>query len=515
MKKSAGAFIIFFVIMSSLLFLPGCGNTKSKSNSNSDEKYQPTWQSLSSHQTPEWLKDGKFGIYSHWGIYAVEAFGGNVTWYSYAVYHDTTSKPYKDFVKRFGKLTPNHGYKDLIPEFTASKFDANEWAKLFKESGAKFAGPVAEHHDGFAMWDTKYSDWNAAKMGPKQDVVGELAKAIKAQGLKFVTAFHHSENWRFFPTWDSTKDAGNPKYSGLYGHIHAKDDLYPNKEFLDEWYGKLQEVVDKYDPDFVWFDFALDLIREDYVKRFVTYYYNHAAAENKNVIISYKDHDLPPGVGLQDYELVQAAELTWSDWITDTSIDSIGSWGYVKDEGYKTVDNLVDNLVDRVSKNGYLLLNVGPKADGTIPEGAKEDLLGMGKWLKVNGEAIYGTRAWVKYGEGPTRLDRNGAFNEKSIKYTSKDIRFTTKGNVLYAIVLDWPGKDVFIKSLVPQPGDMYDYKYPGYYIFPDEIESISMLGSSEKLNWKLEKDGLRITTPTKKPCDYAYSFKIVLKESL
>ena len=510
MKKYILLSILFCSVVSLLVFSTGCRST-------SEKKYQPDWQSLSSHQTPEWLKDGKFGIYTHWGIYAVEAFGGNVTWYSYAVYHDTNSAPYKDFVKRFGRLTPNHGYKDLIPEFTASKFDANEWAKLFKESGAKFAGPVAEHHDGFAMWDTKYSDWNAAKMGPKQDVVGELAKAIKAQGLKFVTAFHHAENWRFFPTWDTTIDCGNPKYSGLYGPIHAKDDLYPNKQFLDEWYGKLQEVVDKYDPDFVWFDFALDLIREDYVKRFVTYYYNHAAAENKDVIISYKDHDLPPGVGLQDYELGQAAELTWSDWITDTSIDSIGSWGYVKDEGYKTVDNLVDNLVDRVSKNGYLLLNVGPMADGTIPEGAKEDLLGMGKWLKVNGEAIYGTRAWVKYGEGPTKLEKSGAFNEEGIKkYTSEDIRFTSKGNVLYAIVLDWPGKDVLIKSLVPlQRGNDDEDGYPGYYIYPNEVESISMLGAPGQLKWELEKEGLRINTPSEKPCNYAYVFKIVLKEEL
>jgi alpha-L-fucosidase len=423
----------------------------------------------------------------------------------------------QDFYTKYGMLTKDFGYKDLIPKFTAEKFNAEEWADLFAKSGAKFAGPVAEHHDGFAMWDTKYSDWNAAKMGPKRDVVGELEKAIKGKGMKYVTAFHHAANWFFFPTWDTTKDCSNPEYSGLYGPIH-EEGAVPNEEFLNEWYGKIIEVIDKYDPDFLWFDFALDIIKEDYVKDFVAYYYNKADERGKDVVISYKHHDLPPGVGLYDLELGQEPKLTHYEWITDTSIDDQGAWGYIPNLNYKPVNRLVDNLVDRVSKNGYLLMNVGPKWDGTIPEGAREGLLGMGKWLDVNGEAIYGTTSWTKYGEGPTGVqmgdEGDAMFNESDIVYTSKDIRFTVKGDNLYAIALDWPGDEILITSLVAvdEEEDEDVIEYPGYYIYPDEIASVTMLGDGKELDWELTSRGLKIKTPENKPCDHAYTFKIVRK---
>ncbi len=267
-EMSLGMLVLLFIICS-------CQQASGPEIKNSTEanRYEPTWESLKMHETPQWLRDAKFGIYTHWGIYCYTATRGNATWNVHAAYNSDESnlrpndygKSAQDFWEKFGKLTPEFGYKDLIPKFTAEKFDAEEWADLFARSGAKFAGPVAEHHDGFAMWDTEFSNWNSVNMGPKRDVVGELEKAIKAKGLKFVTAFHHAANWGWFPVWDSTKDCSNPEYSGLYGQIHEKGAV-PNKEFLDEWYGKLIEVVDKYDPDFMWFDFALDRIREDYVK---------------------------------------------------------------------------------------------------------------------------------------------------------------------------------------------------------------------------------------------------------
>lgn len=483
-------FKLFIIVTFLFLCLPGY----------SQKKYEPTWESLKKHETPKWLRDAKFGIYTHWGIYCYTATGGNATWNSNHAYRNPKSEDGKMFEEKFGKLTPEYGYKDLIPKFTAEKFDAEEWADLFARSGAKFAGPVAEHHDGFAMWNTKYSDWNAAKMGPRRDVVGELEKAIKAKNMKFVTAFHHAANWTFFPVWDKTKDCSNPEYSGLYGQIHKKGEPR-SKEFLDEWYGKLIEVVDNYEPDFVWFDFELDKIREDYVKDFVAYYYNHAEEKNKEVVITYKHHDLPTGVALLDLELGQEPELTHYEWITDTSIDDQGAWGYIEGLKYKSVNRLVDNLVDRISKNGYLLMNVGPKWDGTIPEGAKKGLLGIGKWLEINGEAIYGTTSWLKYGEGPSgvKLSKKGdaMFNESDIVYTDKDIRFTAKGDTLYAIALAWPGKNILIKSLAQN-------------IYPGEIASVSMLGAKEELNWKLHKGGLEIETPDTKPCEHAFTFKIV-----
>lgn len=483
-----------------------------------EKKYEADWASLRNHETPEWVRDGKFGIYTHWGIYCYSGTAGNVTWNSHLAYMDPESDWAKDFYRVHGELTPDFGYKDLIPGFTGEKFDAEEWADLFVKAGAKFAGPVAEHHDGFAMWDSKWSEWNAAKMGPKKDIVGELGKAIKGKGMKYVTAFHHAENWFFYPVWDKTKDCSNPAYTGLYGPIHEEGDV-PNEEFLDEWHGKLVEVVDKYDPDFVWFDFGLDIIKESYVKDFVAYYYNKAIERNKEVIISYKHHDLPPGVGLYDLELGQEDELTHYEWITDTSIEDGSTWGYLPDLEYKSVNTLVDNLVDRVSKNGYLLLNVGPKWDGTIPEGAKKSLLGMGEWLNVNGEAIYGTTVWSKSGEGPGE-------DEETWEFNAENIRFTVNGDSLYAIILDWPGESVMIKSLVRPAGEEaegarawgyvdldedLDDHVAGYYVYPDEIKSVTMLGDGNELEYELiANKGLKVQMPEKKPCEHAFVLKIV-----
>ena len=414
------------------------------------KKYEPTWESLREYkEVPKWLRDGKFGIYTHWGPYAVHAYGSNTTWYSFALYLDENSEARKHFEKTFGKLTPTFGYKDLIPKFTAEKFDADEWADLFAKSGAKFAGPVAEHHDGFAMWDTKYSKWNAAKMGPKRDVVGELEKAIKKRDMKFVTAFHHAANWFFFPVMDKRYDTGDPANYGLYGQPHKRGAMR-NQAFIDEWYGKIIEVIDNYSPDFIWFDFALDSIPEGYVKDFLAYYYNDAEAKGKEVVVTYKGNDLVPATGVRDLELGQEPKITYHEWITDSTVDDRGAWGYANDLVFKSPDRVIDNLVDRVSKNGYLLLNVGPKPDGTIPDEARDLLLEVGKWLKVNGEGIYGTSPWIIAGEGPTNLGEATeiGFNEADTPYTAEDIRFTVKGDNIYATFLAWPGETAVIKTL-------------------------------------------------------------------
>jgi len=468
--------------------------------------YKPDWASLRTYPVPQWLRDGKFGIYTHWGVYSVPARGPNGTWYAHYVYVNPDSADRKYQEATFGALE-KFGYKDFIPMFTGEKFDAEEWAELFLKSGARFAGPVAEHHDGFAMWDTQYSEWNAAKMGPKRDVVGELAKAIKKRGMKFVTAFHHAEHWDYFPTWDKRYDCGDPRYSGLYGPIHEKGAL-PTKEYLDLWEKKIVEVIDKYEPDFLWFDVGLDIVHEDYKKNLLAYYYNKSVTQKKEVLVTYKAHHLPPGVGMVDLEQGQENEMTYHEWITDSTVDAGKAWGYVKDVPFKSLDNLIGNLVDRVSKNGYLLLNVGPKPDGTIPAEARELLLGMGKWLEVNGEAIYGATPWLEAGEGPTKLKPKPgghAFKEDSnLSFTREDIRFTVKENVLYATVLAWPGEAVLIRSLARHGSWML--------LYPSEIASITMLGDGKPLKWEITTEGLRIQTPKTKPCDHAFVFKIVRK---
>jgi alpha-L-fucosidase len=490
-RRKLSAFTIVFLTLAA-----GCGPFKrARVGGPAGGRYEATWASLGKYPIPEWLKDAKFGIYTHWGVYSVPACGKNGTWYPHNMYREGTAQ-YKYHVENYGFPT-EFGYKDFIPMFKAEKFDAEEWAELFKKAGAQFAGPVAEHHDGFAMWESKWTKWDAAEMGPKRDVVGELEKAIKGKGMRFVTAFHHAQNWYHFPVYDERFDCSKREYSGLYGPIHPKGGK-PNEKFTKMWKGKLIEVVDKYDPDFIWSDYQLDKIREDQTREFLAYYYNKAGKRGKEVVVTYKGHDLPAGVGLVDLELGQMDKMTYHMWITDTSVDDQGAWSYVQDAGFKSADTLVDNLVDRVSKNGFLLLNVGPRPDGTIPEPARAALLEMGKWLKVNGEAIYGTRPWIVAEEGPTKIERGGAFSERkgAVRYTGQDIRFTAKGDSLYAVCLDWPGEEVTIKSL--------------RRLHDSEIKSVRMLGVDGDLEWSFGKEGLTVKVPDKKPCDYAYAFKIV-----
>ncbi len=474
--------------------------------------YEPDWASLRKHNTPQWLRDDKFGIYTHWGIYSVPACGPNGTWYAHNIYRGGNNQA-EYHEKTFGPVS-EFGYKDFIPQFTAEKFDAKEWASIFKSSGARFAGPVAEHHDGFSMWDSKVNEWNAAKMGPKRNVVGELEKAFRDEGMRFMVALHHAEQWWFYPHWRSDCDVSNPDYAGLYGPIHNLDGLdpeivqrwqewmaqdRPTQWFLDFWRAKIDELIDGYRPDLIWFDFGINFVLESYKKQLLADYYNKEAEWGRELAVTYKGHDLVPGTGLIDYELGRMDKLTYYDWITDTSVDDQGAWSYVPDAGFKKVSALVHNLIDNVSKNGYLLLNVGPKADGSIPDGAKKCLAGMGDWLKTNGEAVFETRPWVSYGEGPTKMESAGMFSERhEVEYTPQDIRFTCRDNLLYATCLGWPEKKATIKSMKK--------------LYPGEIESVKLLGIDEELTWSMTQDGLEIDVPEEKPCENAFVFKITRK---
>ena len=508
--------IFLFSLLSSLMLITCPALAREK------QLYEPTWNSLGRHQIPEWFKDAKFGIYTHWGLYSVPAYGENGSWYPHNMYKKGTEQ-YKYHLKKYGHPS-KFGYKDFIPMFKAENFDADEWAELFKRAGAQFAGPVAEHHDGFAMWDSKLTEWDTADKGPKKDIVGQLERAIKKRGMKFITTFHHATNWAYYPHWVDSFDCSNPEYSGLYGPVHDQDKDWPqwykigadelafmqqqpSKESNELWLGKLKEVIDKYQPDLIWFDGSLDRMHDDYEREFFAYYFNQAQKWNKDVEVLFKGWDVPPGIATVDLELGRMQELTRHMWITDTSIDEQGAWSYVQGLTFKSTNRLIDNLVDRVSKNGLLLLNVGPKADGTIPEEAKQRLLEIGDWLKVNGDAIYGTRAWRIYGEGPTRME-GGAYAEMAggegkIQYTAEDIRFTVKDNILFAICLDWPGKEATIHSLRRLEEEL------SIYWTDEDIKSIKMLGVDKKLEWSFSDEGLTIKTPDKKPCDHAFVFKI------
>ena len=465
------------------------------------EKYEANWESLKQYTVPEWWKDMKFGIYFHWGPYSVPAYK---EWYSHWMYEDGNKiREYHE--KTYGNLK-DFGYKDFIPMFTAEKFNADEWAKLFKDAGAQFAGPVAEHSDGFAMWDSELTEWNSAKMGPKKDIVKLMADAVRKQGMKYIITYHRHWLYAWYPTWDKSTDAGDPKYAGLYGPYVPKGSFkmgekvptaYPDDKFNQEWLDRLNELMDKYEPDIIWFDNKMNIIGEKYRMLFLANFYNNAEKWGKEVVCTYKAKDMAEGSAVLDLERSRMSEMKPFPWLTDDSIDW-DSWCYIDAARYKTTNRLIDFLVDVVSKNGAVLLNINPKANGEIPSETKERLLQMGQWLKLNGEAIYGTRTWNVYGEGPQKIVEGHLSEFKNSEAVAQDIRFTQKNGQLYAIALDWPedGK-LTIKTL----------KKGKPYI--NNFESVSMLGCNDNLEFNQSDEGLVVTFPTEKPCDYAFVLKI------
>ena len=457
--------------------------------------FRPEWGSLQSYRVPSWYMDGKFGIFIHWGVYSVPGFGNE--WYPRNMYQQGS----REFAHHLEKHGPQDkfGYKDFIPLFTAEKFDADEWAGLFRRAGAKFVVPVAEHHDGFAMYDCGYSEWNAARMGPRRDIIGELAEAVRRQWLVFGLSSHRAEHWWFFNggmKFDS--DVQDPRYAGLYGPAQPEA-LPPNEQFLDDWLARTCELVDKYRPQIVWFDWWIEQPAfRPYLPKFAAYYYNRAAEWDLGVAINYKNQSFAKGSAVYDIERGQLSDIDPLFWQTDTAV-SKNSWGYIEGQDYKTATSVVGDLVDIVSKNGALLLNIGPRPDGTIPEGDREILLGVGRWLESNGEAVFGTRPWKVYGEGPTRVQSGGFTDTKRGAYTPQDIRFTARGDTLYATVLAWPEDGrVVIRSLGNESG-----------LYGREVEKVELVGVRDALEWSRGPAGLEVRLPEKPPCEHAYVLRI------
>lgn len=460
----------------------------------SQERFQATWESLKKYQTPDWFRDAKFGIFIHWGVYSVPAFASE--WYPRQMYQQGTDE-FKHHVATYGPHT-KFGYKDFIPMFKAEKFDPVKWVALFKKAGAKYVVPVAEHHDGFQMYKSALSKWNSVEMGPKRDVVGEIAAEVKKQGLVFGLSSHRIEHWFFMNGGRKFEsDVLDDKYNDLYGPAREEDET-PTPEFMNDWLLRNTELVNNYQPQLFWFDWWIEQPAMDpYRKSFAASYYNKALEWNKGVVINYKNVSFPDGAAVLDLERGKLAGIREMAWQTDDAIGN-NSWGYAAGNTFKDARYVITNLIDIVSKNGNLLLNIGPRPDGTITDEETATLLGTGKWLDVNGEAIYGTRPWKTFGEGPTE-SASGSFADQKKPFTAQDIRFTTKGKTLYAIAMGLPTANTMIKALGTKAGN-------------GAITSVEIVGSTEKVVWTQQADALLIKPSKNYPCEHAVAYKINFK---
>lgn len=470
-----------------------------------DGSFKDNWESLTQYQVPQWYKQLKFGIFIHWGVFSVPAYGHE--WYSRNMYEQGNDL-FNHHIATYGPQS-KFGYKDFIPMFTMEKFNPAEWASLFKQSGAKYVLPVAEHHDGFCMYDSDFSEWTAAKMGPHRNVLGDLSAEIKKAGLVFGTSSHRAEHWWFLglgKNFDS--DIREVPYGDLYWPSvnemdtdKMKDILYctPSEEFLNDWLVRTCELIDRYRPSILYFDWWIQQVAfKPYLKKMAAYYYNRGNEWDSPVVINYKYDAFMQGAAVSDVERGQISSIQPNFWQMDTSVAK-NSWCYTEGNQYKNPCDLVCSLIDIVSKNGTLLLNIGPKSDGTIPEQDAHILTEIGKWMAVNGEGIYETTIWKIFGEGPTQA-AEGFFSEEDIAYCSQDIRFTLKRNILYAFVLKWP-KDGMVKIKALAEGSQ---------CFNGVIKDIDLLGFDQKPQWTRSKEAMTV-----KALDVSSNFPVCLKVTM
>jgi alpha-L-fucosidase len=473
--------------------------------------FKPTTESLKSYQTPEWFRDAKFGIWAHWGPQAVPRAGD---WYARNMYIPGTTQ-YDHHLKNYGHPSKT-GYKDIIPLWRAEKFDPNALMKLYAKAGAKYFVSMGVHHDNFDLWDSKYHSWNAVKMGPQRDILGDWQIAAKKNGLRFGVSEHlgASYSWfapshgydQFWPLNGVGYDGENPAYQELY---HTGEDApfrdgktwyTANPASQQDWFNRITDLVTHYKPDLLYTDGGIPFgnVGKTLLANF---YNNNINAHHGKLEAVYNHKDIGSGefiaeAGVQDVERGVMAGINPRVWQTDTSI---GDWFYSEGFKYKTTPEIVHMLTDIVSKNGNMLLNVVLYPDGSLPPEPRQFLDEMAAWMSVNGDAIYNTRPWKIYGEGPTQ-PAVGHFKEED-NYTAQDIRFTTKRNTLYAITLAPPKSDVRITSLgLSSP------------LLDKPINSVQLLGSKQKLIWKQEQNALVIQLPEHLPSLFASSFKIEFK---
>ncbi len=539
MSISRRQFLLSSAVGLGALGLPG--NTHASSNVLDSKKFEPTWESLGGgYQTPEWYRDAKFGIWAHWSAQCQPEQGD---WYARNMYMQGHGQ-YNYHVKNYGHPS-KFGFMEINNLWKAEKWEPEKLMSLYKDAGAKYFVALANHHDNFDNYNSKYHQWNSVNVGPKKDLVGIWSKAARKHGLRFGVSNHSSHAWHWFQTaygydgegemkgvrYDAatlTKADGKGKWwdgldpqelytgpnikmpDGISGVKEVRDwmvkntgtwheDIPPmNPEFAKNWFLRCKDLVDNYQPDLLYFD-DTSLPFEQIGLDLAAYYYNASMKWHKGkleAVVNAKGIKEERRAALvEDIERGQSDKLRPHPWQTDTCI---GSWHYKREifekNQYKTVKQVVQTLVDIVSKNGNLLLSIPVRGNGTIDEREAEFLIGMAEWTKINGEAIYGTRPWKIFGEGPTEV-KTGMFSEKDAKpLTSKDIRFTTKGETLYAFILGVPESETITVRSLGSAG---------------KVERVKLLGIDDALNFTQDNEGLTVTVPQHLPGKYVYALKI------
>ncbi len=468
--------------------------------------FDATWESLQQYQAPEWFRDAKFGIWAHWGPQAVPGQGD---WYARRMYLQGDGA-YNYHVKTYGHPS-EFGYKDIIPLWKAEKWDPDTLMSLYKKAGAKYFVSMAVHHDNFDLWDSTYHRWNAVKMGPQRDIVGQWQAAAEKYGLYFGVSEHLAASYTWF-TSSHGADKDGPKAGVPYDGTDSKYwDLYHPKHDEpfgsgEKWYGKnpqwhqtwdkrIRDLVDQYQPDLLYSDGGFPF--GEVGRGLVAHFYNTNMQQHRGKLQAvYTCKEMGSGefnrqACVQDVERGAMKDINPLPWQTDTSN---GDWYYRTRDRYKTTGQVIRLLADIVSKNGNMLLNIVLRPDGSLPPESEKLLAELGPWMDMNGEAIYGTRPWKVYGEGPTVV--GGGHFKEDYPFKADDIRFTTKGNTLYAIALGVPTADLKIKSLAGV-----------------SISDCRLVGSKEKLQWTQDAEGLTIKPVSQWPCDHAVVFKMKIKQ--
>lgn len=491
---------------------------KIEKSGNKSVHFEPTWESLKKAKPASWWQNGKFGIFIHWGPYSVAGYKDKNKGYAEAITNHMYKKPeaYTDFMmNKFGATMPDFGYKDMVPLFTASKWQPEEWAKLFKASGAKYVIPTAEHHDGFVNWDSELTEWCATKKGPKRDLIGDLGEAVRAEGLKYGLSYHRERHPNRFTLDFKVHDEPFPLIAEEIKRVPEAANLYGpftySDEFISDYVARWKEMETKYQPDFMWLDDSPIFYKaendpqvvkfKNAFKSMIADYLNTAQEWGKEVYFNNKGKVLnfPEGVGCVERDNLQFDKIG-PPYQNPATLGV--SYAYMENEEvndlYKKPAELVRLLMDVVSKNGNLLLNIGPKADGTIPEGMKKRLLAMGEWLSVHGEAVYDTRPWQVYGEysGDLLEEKGVIYNKHSMHIHEKEYRFTSKTKVLYITAFHDESSHQ-LKTL-----NTLDI---------NAIKRVSILGSSTPVNYAIQGEHLVLSHETS-PFHLARIYKVELQ---